>query len=319
MKKISGLLSLIVAVVTVSPITVRAQQSAAGVSVDANDLFGYDKTIPLAAEEAAGVDSSTGRTTKLTYLSINNSRVPAVFVTPKDTAGKKFPAIIVMHGLGGEKNGLAILYSNFTKAGYCVFAIDAQYHGERASKPPIELFGANAYATRNMLIQTVVDLRRAVDFLETRPEVDPKRIGYIGFSMGGMLGTITCAVEPRIQAPILALAGGDFKLMFSLSKLPSAAKAKGVNDLDQATALRIMDPVDPIHYVARISPRPTLFINGDADTVVPVPCAKKLQDAAGPGKEVYTYKGEHVPAGAEFFKIVAKVNQWFDAHLKVAQ
>ncbi len=319
MKRPFAILPLIGAIFFVSSATIQAQKPAnVGVSVDANDLFDYDKSIPLSVEAGAPAETPAGIMTKLTYLSINNLRVPAIFVAPKGSEGKKLPAIIVMHGLGQEKMGLSMLFGNFTKAGYCLIAIDAQYHGERVSKPAIELFGANAYATRNMMIQTVVDLRRAVDYLETRPEVDPKRIGYIGFSMGGMLGTITSAVEPRIHAPILALAGGDFKLMFSLSKLPSATRAKTVADLDTTTAIRVMNPVDPINYVARISPRPVLFINGDADSIVPVPCAKKLQDAAGPGKEIFMYKGEHVPAGVEMFKVLAKVNQWFDAHFKAA-
>jgi fermentation-respiration switch protein FrsA (DUF1100 family) len=221
-----------------------------------------------------------------------------------------------MHGLGQNKTALSILWGPFIKAGYAVFSIDAQYHGDRKPKVPVDLFGLSVYSTRDMLIQTVVDLRRGIDYLETRKDVDPTRIGYAGFSMGGILGTLVCAVDERIKAPILALAGGDWKLMFENTKLPNAERARKEHPTEAAAGVDVLDPVDPIHWVARIAPRPILFINGDHDTVVPVVCAKELQDTAAMPKEVFTYKGDHVPTFAEFPRVVSKMIAWLDANVK---
>jgi len=50
------------------------------------------------------------------------------------------------------------------------------------------------------LTLNIFDMMRCIDYLETRPEVDPKRIGMMGLSQGGTMTTWTTATEPRIRA-----------------------------------------------------------------------------------------------------------------------
>ena len=67
------------------------------------------------------------------------------------------------------------------KNGFAVFRIDIANHGERKRLDyPFDLTGPYKYWTRNILTQTVFDLRRAIDLLATRPEIDSERIGYYG-------------------------------------------------------------------------------------------------------------------------------------------
>jgi uncharacterized protein len=309
--------------------------AAQAVTLDASDLFNYDKSLPLSVEfmakparagenPPAPVQPGTEvvydtqadyKSYRISYLSANSQRVPAFLILPTKPAAEKAPCVVLMHGLGQNKQSLSLIWGTFAKAGYGVLAIDAQYHGDRAPKAPLELFGLNVYATRELLVQTVIDLRRGIDYLQSRKEIDPKKIGYLGFSMGGILGTLLSAADDRVQAPVLALAGGDWKLMAQTSTLKEAIKAREAHGAN-GIGWQPLDPVDPIHYVARIAPRPVLFINGDNDTVVPVACAKELHAKAGPGKEVMFYKGGHVPSGIEFVNVLSKVMQWMDGHLK---
>jgi predicted esterase len=62
-------------------------------------------------------------------------------------------------------------------------------------------------AGRDLVIQAVKDMRRAIDYLESRPDIDNDAIAYYGFSWGGRLGAITLSVEPRIKVGILNQAG----------------------------------------------------------------------------------------------------------------
>jgi uncharacterized protein len=264
-------------------------QNAARPAEKATDLFNYDRSAPLGAEVVAAEDRPEYKSFKLSYASANSERVPGFFVLPATLPAGKIPCVILMHGLGQDKKALSMLWGTFAKSGYAVLAIDAQFHGDRAPKTAIELFGTAIEPTRSLLIQTVIDLRRALDYIETRKEIDPKRIGYVGFSMGGILGTLLCAVDDRVQAPIIALAGGNWKLMSETSTLAQAIKARQAQGADP-NGWQLLDPLDPVRFVARISPRPVLFINGDNDTVVPVACAKQLHEAAGPGKEIFMYK-----------------------------
>lgn len=269
------------------------------------------------AEEQPGPGGQGYTVTKVTYWSANNQQVPAVFVLPTSAKeGEKLTCLVLMHGLGQNKTALSILWGPFIKAGYAIFSIDAQYHGDRKPKVPVDLFGLSVYSTRDMLVQTVVDLRRGIDYLETRKDIDPTRIGYAGFSMGGIIGTLVSAVDTRLQAPILALAGGDWKLMFDNSKLSNTERARQQNHEAAALGVSVLESVDPLRWVARISPRPVLFVNGDHDTVVPVVSGKALQDAAGTPKEIFMYKGEHVPSFTEFPRVIEKMLAWLDTHVK---
>lgn len=285
-----------------------------GHKVNALELFAYDRELALKpdvkeAESTAGYNSYL-----VTYRSARDNRVPGYLVLPKGKEGEKLPCIILMHGLGGNKTMFKAMWPMLTAQGYALFAIDAANHGDRKGPDTEAIFGVNAYYSRDALAQTVVDLRRAVDYLESRPDIDPNRIGYIGASMGGILGAIFAGVEPRVKAPVLLVAGGNYKVLMEKSVLSPLRAIEGQNDR-VAQALKAMDAVDPVHYVGMISPRPVLFINGDADDVVPPDSNRALHEAAREPKEIVWYKGGHIPPPT----MLVKVTEWLNKHVKGSQ
>jgi dipeptidyl aminopeptidase/acylaminoacyl peptidase len=186
---------------------------------DPDLIFGYDKTLPLSPQETPAEETADYRVIKVTYRSARDQRVPALLILPKQPREERLPCVILMHGLGGDKRMFQMLWGTLTRAGYALFAIDAQYHGERKPSDDIPFFGMYPYRARDALIQTVIDLRRGVDYLQTRKDIDPNRIGYIGASMGGIIGAIFAGVDERVKAPILLVAGGDWKILMEKSTL----------------------------------------------------------------------------------------------------
>ena len=92
------------------------------------------------------------------------------------------------------------------------------------------------------LVKWVKDFSRSVDYLETREEIDMNKIGYMGYSWGGMLGAIIPAVEDRLKLSVLGVPG-----MYSYNKaLPEA---------------------DIINYITRVK-IPVLMMNGRYDNVL---------------------------------------------------
>ncbi|MFQ5771873.1 MAG: hypothetical protein ACE5HX_15165 [bacterium] len=57
--------------------------------------------------------------------------------------------------------------------------------------------GDNSHSYTEYLIQVVKDFKRSIDYLETRPDIDSKKIAYYGMSWGGMLGAIIPAEDNR--------------------------------------------------------------------------------------------------------------------------
>jgi dienelactone hydrolase len=100
-------------------------------------------------------------------------------------------------------------------------------------------------AFRDAYIQMVKDLRRSVDYLETRNDIDSERIAYCGMSVGATFGPVVLAVEDRFKAAVLI--SGGFPPRDLMALIPT---------------------LDPVSYTARVK-TPVLMVNGEADFVFP--------------------------------------------------
>lgn len=281
--------------------------------VPIEQFYAYDRDLPLNAEVTEGQRSNSYVIYRMQYNSVHDKRVPAWWCVP--TIGTPpYPCVIIMHGYGGDKNGLQMLAPAFAARGIATLAIDAEYHGDR-KQPGSDIFSAYIYRNRDALIQTVIDLRRAIDFLQSRKEIDGKRIGYIGLSMGGILGGILAGVDERVQAPILIVAGGDWGYLFSHSQHPTAVQLREKHpELFQSAQKmsEVMGAVDPVSWAGRIAPRPLLMINGNNDQIVPKECTERLFASAKEPKEIVWLDGGHMPQPDA---VLRKVNEWLSKHL----
>jgi len=280
-------------------------------------LYEYDKSMPLNPEVSKVSETNNYTLFKVYYDSVNSQRVPAVFTVPK-VNNLPYPCIVFLHGYGGKKEDMLPVADVFSKRGYSTFSIDAPLHGERRVpgkvlfSPELEEFKAN-------IIQTIVDLRRAIDFLETRPEVSKNNIGYAGGSMGGILGALFVSIEPRIKAAAIVVGGGNLSLLIKESRhpsiLPIRAKLKkcGIN-YEQLS--KILAPVDPISFIHLVAPRPIQFHCGKYDDIVPAETQRQLAERAGEPKEVYWYEAGH---GLPLNLVLERILAFFDKHLKTSK
>jgi dienelactone hydrolase len=106
--------------------------------------------------------------------------VPALLFVP--SGGGPYAGLIVQHGLPGGKHDVAFEAEELARLGAVVIAIDAPF--ARRSGEPI----AFTRRDREEQIQLIVDLRRAVDLLRARADVDDDRIAYLGISYGAAIG-----------------------------------------------------------------------------------------------------------------------------------
>lgn len=152
---------------------------------------------------------------------------PQVFVTAhlyvpasgNPNARPPYPAIL--SSLGHTSNGKAYrnyqyVFQTLARMGYVVLAFDPFGQGERhqylnpkTGKSRYSPTGEHSQAGRPLLLlgasfsqYLAWDAVRALDYLLTRPEVDPTRIGLTGHSGGGTMTMYLCALEPRIQVAV---------------------------------------------------------------------------------------------------------------------
>jgi len=135
----------------------------------------------------------------------------------------------------------------------------------------------------------VSEMRRAVDYLETRPEIDAGKIAYYGTSWGGRYAAIIPAVEPRYRVN-LVIDGG----LASGSALPE---------------------VDQINYVTRVTV-PTLMLNGRHDPLEPVESAQlpmyRLLGTPEVDKRHVIYEG--FGHGVPRNKVIPETLNWLDKY-----
>ena len=164
---------------------------------------------------------------------------------------------------------------------------------ERGSDVLTKLFyesveGHESHQYTDLFIQEIKDLRRSVDYLQTRPDIDGKRIAYYGMSWGGWLGIHATAVEDRFKASILT--GG-------------AMDGRGRPETRD------------VNYVRRVKV-PTLMLNGRYDTLNPVEThIQPMFDLLGTpaaDKRLELFETDHIPPYNEYVK---ETLAWLDKYL----
>lgn len=264
--------------------------------------YNYDQDLPLKDSVNLLKDTTVYALYSVTFRSVHNQTVTALLSVPK-TSENPHPVIILMHGLGDRKTVDYVETGNdyFLKSGYAVLRLDVAKHGKRYEDDyDFSFTGEYRYWSREIIIQTVFDLRRAVDFIQTRKELDAERIGYFGISLGGIIGTVFSGVEPRVKVPVITLAGGDMHLMFGMDALSDDTKY-------------YLSMIEPNNFVEKIAPRPLLMINAENDDVVPPLMSKLMYKKAMEPKEIIWYPAKHHDIPID--KVYPDGIRWFNKYL----
>lgn len=259
---------------------------------------------PLTADAVVRVEAVTFRSEGATVA----ARVSMPVLTPARHA-----CVVMVHGLGGSKADSEATWAAFALAGIGTIAIDARNHGDRKPADFLAVVGsAEGFATT--LQGTAVDARQAIDYLETRPECDPARLGYFGVSMGALVGTLVAGSDERVKAPVFFAGGGDWRTILETSNNEAIDRIRNQpGGIDAAVA--VLDPVDPVRFVPTIAPRSMLMVDGNADPTIPPAAAKAMFAAANDPKRIEWWTGGHGPEGLETIRVLGIVTQWFTSKL----
>lgn len=269
-------------------------------------LYADDSTVPLDVQMQGSGTFQGGHWEKFTYAGKGAERVPALIYIP-DTATKAHPApcLILLHGLGGNKEMMAPLAQFLASAGYASFMIDEAGQGQRSAT------GGNVYPTfaseqdltKSLVddgVATVVDLRRGIDYLQGRPDIASGKIGLIGFSLGALEGTILAGVDNRVKAVALVSGGGNLgEILEDQAKDNQSLGGHYAALLAGTTAGELEEqlaPVEPLTFAPHIAPHPLLMEHGRQDVVIPPANAQALYDAAGQPKQIVWFPDAgHIP------------------------
>ncbi len=249
----------------------------------------YDRT-PLNAR-VDGVDDTSPHWRKETVsfdAAYSGERVPAILFLPKNAA-PPYQTIVLFPSayarLTVSSQNLDYSFFDFIiRSGRALLYPVYKGTFERRRPGPVP----TGTARRDLHVQWGKDFFRAVDYLETRKDINMQKLGYYSLSMGAYFGPIPVSLEPRIKTAVFA-AGG----------------------------LRFNYPpeIQPANFAPRVKV-PVLLINGRDDFQVPMESQLRLLELMGTPSEHKRHvplDGGHVPN--DMRGLIREVLDWFDKYL----
>ena len=229
--------------------------------------------------------------------------VPAILLIPRDRT-PPLPAVFCHHQhaghydlgksepVGWAGNPQQAYAADLCSRGYVTLAPDTIGFEERAhprlSGPEYERFLAHELLLKGLTLQgkMIWDVMRGVDYLRSREEVDPERIGMIGHSLGGIETWFAAAAEPRIKVAAASCGTSTY----------AAVLAAQVSHNHGFYVPGILKWGDIPEVVSLIAPRPLLVLAGEEDPIFPVEGAKEVVSRAR-----MLYRRLNAPEAVELF------------------
>jgi len=266
----------------------------------------WPEPTPLDARVEERVDLGDVVRVRISYNVEPGERIPAYLFVPRDVRpGERRAGVFAHHQHAGQfhlgKSEVAGLAGNpeqayaleLARRGYVVLAPDAicfeerSPHDGRLEMPALPTAGRDFERfdfTRRILhgscLQTkmVWDMQRGLDYLESRPDVDPARLGCIGHSLGGQQALFLAALDERVRA---AVSSCGFSSMTSVLR-------EGINHNFGAYVPGWLDHGDVGDLLAEVAPRAFLALNGADDRIFPI---DGLHDSYARARTAYVTAG----------------------------
>jgi dienelactone hydrolase len=241
-----------------------------------------------------------------------NNTVHAEYYRPKGAG--PFPGVIVLDITGGDQSLSRMIANCLAQNGIAAMFVQMAYYGPR--RPPgskLRLLSMNMAHTIEAIRQTVLDIRRATAWMEARPELDSKRLGLHGTSLGSMIGALAAEMEPKLSRVSIALGGGG--LVDAYYDHPRAAPYRRMWEAVGGTkemVARVLAPIDPLTCAANLKDRKVLMVAGKRDDIVPPSATEALWKAAGKPRILW-YDCTHYGAALYLGTILIQVVQHFKA------
>lgn len=219
-------------------------------------VFDYEQNAALDIKEAAVINRDGVRIHDISYASPKNGRVTAYLVVP-DTKGRHAGIVFGHWGLGTRTEFLpeAMLYAKAGAVSLLVDDLDVRPAPWRRNAP-----GSEPQAVRDNFVQSVVDLRRGIDLLRARADVDPDRIAYVGHSAGAHWGAILSAVDRRLKTVVLMAGVPSERTILLESDDPDYVSFRQTTPKEQLdNYFKTVTSLDAINFVPHARPTPLMF------------------------------------------------------------
>ena len=233
-------------------------------------------------------------------------------LTPEGTEPRPF--VLCLPILAGGRKLMWLISMSLAERG---FAVAWTKRVASALKP-----GQRGHDIERLLRKTVVHNRMLLTWARQQETLDPDRMGCLGVSLGGIVGTIVLALEPQLRGGALCLAGGDLADLLVVSSEKRARQwrrwrhiADGVAGDELRRELRGSVVSDPARLGPYVPADKVLLIGGSFDAVVPTRHQDLLWESLGRPERRILPLG-HYTSALGFGSILGSVEEFLDQRLE---
>ena len=187
------------------------------------------------------------------------------------SGGKPRGTIVHAHGNAGNSENHLAVTAFLVRSGYQVLVFDYRGYGR----------STGAISRKGSLRDTLA----AIDYVESRDDVDESKIFLFGQSLGAAVGIVAAAQKPDLKGLILESSFTTYREV----AYQALTLVRPLVPLAPFAALLINHGLDPIDYIGQIS-SPILFIHGENDALIPLSMTQRLYDKANEPKELKTFR-----------------------------
>jgi dienelactone hydrolase len=246
-------------------------------------LYEYDRSEPLAVRWVPNMDLTvSGVTLRALKFQLGGEEASAHLALPGGQG--PFPVVVYAPGNGGDADVLdywAEDAARLAKKGYAGLLVGETTAPLWTLDGQTDVRGFATYVSQE---------RRALDVLETMPEIDATRIGFAGFSTGAIVGGLLAGLDPRIKAFVLdGMHNGDLPDWTADDR--AQMKSQGTSPKAYAAQMSLVDPAAYLEHSE--DGDPFLLIWGKASDVATSGLQKRFVAAAGQRATVYMQPGGH--------------------------
>ncbi len=231
--------------------------------------------------------------------SVNGTRLHGWFIPVEGTA----PAVVVLHGWGGNAALMLPLAPHLHRAGYHALFLDARNHGfsehDRFMSMP----------------RFAEDLDVAAEWLDARPDVTS--VGVIGHSVGAGAAILSASRSDRLAAvvSVSSFSHPGEMMREQMSRIPAPLLDLLLSYIQRLIGYRF-DDFAPRHRILSVK-APLMLVHGDSDEVVPIQSLEDLSAARPDAEVVIVEGGGHSDLGP-FDPYVPQITDFLNRHLAVA-
>jgi len=284
---------------------------------------------------------------KVTFMSEGLKLSGFITIPEGHKPGTRRPAIMVLHGFGSNKNSgnVQIPCEMLSKMGYVTLGFDMRGCGDSEGEKG-----------RIICLDQVEDTKSALTFMQSRPEVDPDRIGLLGSSFGAAVSVYTAGVDKRVACAISSGGWGDGERKFK-GQHPGEAWKKFTDMLAEGKRVRettgksLMVPrydIVPIppelrthvvpgsiqmfpaetaqsmfdfkaeEVVHQMAPRPLLLLHSSVDSVTPTEQSIEIFKRAGQPCDLHLFaETDHFMFAETNVRVRSVLFDWLDRYFPV--